>query len=110
MATLSSEMVMIISICNWEIGLMIQMIQIALLLAKLCSVANLQSTWEPEAGLVGAHWHLTAYAKKSRKVEVSVCDVLMNDPAGVHWRSDPARTTLCNGGLILIERRWCAHM
>jgi hypothetical protein len=89
---------------------MIQMIQIALLLAKLCSVANLQSTWEPEAGLVGAHWHLTAYAKKSRKVEVSVCDVLMNDPAGVHWRSDRARTTLCNGGLILIERRWCAHM
>ena len=40
----------------------------------------LQSTWEPEAGLAGAQRHLTAYAKKSRKVEVSVCDVLMNDP------------------------------
>ena len=40
----------------------------------------LQSTWEPEAGLAGAQRHLTAYAKKSRKVEVSVGEVLFQDP------------------------------
>ena len=41
----------------------------------------LQSTWEPESGLVHAQRHLAAYKKKSRKIELDVATVLIEEPS-----------------------------
>ena len=39
----------------------------------------LQSTWEPEAGLVSAQRMLTAYNQKSRKIEMELATAMVED-------------------------------
>jgi hypothetical protein len=49
-------------------------------LVQWTGCSYLQSTWEPEAGLVHAQRHLSAYRNKTRQVEVDVSYVMVCDP------------------------------
>ena len=49
-------------------------------LVQWTGCSYLQSTWEPEAGLVHAQRHLSTYRNKTRQVEVDVSYVMVCDP------------------------------
>ena len=53
----------------------------------------LQSTWEPEAGLASAQRVLTAYNKKSRKIEMELATAMVED--GTRLGHAISRERLC---------------
>ena len=55
-------------------------------LVQWVGCSYLQSTWEPESGLVHAQRHLCAYRDKARRVEVDVSYVMVCDPARLGTR------------------------